>query len=86
MFEQHLLFYPDDPLASSARYFLAECQRQMGNLKGARDSYAQLKDDAAAQAPWRDLADQGLREVAIAEASERMGLAALTAAEGSVQP
>jgi tetratricopeptide (TPR) repeat protein len=82
MYEQCLTFYPDDPQAPSARYFLADCLRRKGDSVGARKTFAELRDDTTAPTLWRDLATQSLTELDIDSVSRSVGIGSGSAAGG----
>ncbi|MCH8858993.1 MAG: tetratricopeptide repeat protein, partial [Proteobacteria bacterium] len=74
MYEQFLTYYSDHALAWSARYFLGECNRKLGQYNDAKTAFAELAKDAEALEYWRAMADEGLRTVDLEETQLRIGI------------
>jgi hypothetical protein len=73
MFEQYLVFYPEDPLADSARYFLGNSLRRLRDFQESERQFRQLRDSAK-ESYWQDLGRQGIEDIRVAEATDRLGV------------
>lgn len=59
-----------DPSAAGPRFYLALARRQQGDLAGATAEWRAMLADAPADAPWRPVIEDALRETQIANAPD----------------